>query len=1070
MPMTPKELAELSTLIAAARKKPINYGLCIGKKPDSTILYLHRKKSPEILMRLAKKAGDTAKVAMGTVSVSGKKMIFSVMGDAPSGMDKRVKLFLTANKTPFVVEVLEESGEDGGAASAPVSGEGALAASPAPQPPSAEEIAAYKETYATAKKRLKQLRRLKVNLSALKADLAAAAKLAKDEKISEAMLLLSGMAPKFTAAEQAYCDRMKIQAREKIDLAAAHIGAGLEIPKLEAMFKALEVECANAPIDRKKIRAIVKGISRREKQLRRAGRKFKKEYEAVKAYTKKFCEDVLADIAHDLQPTEKDGFEKDIVAIHKKLDEHSAKLAQKMAVTLFMRIFDVKDLLQEAKDYEIFRRAVEAKLTTLYANRANGIEEDCVRLEAEEIKAEGFEKDRKFYDASLIMKAIDAEIVSLQGLARDYKFYLVSLRQLQAQLTIVKRNPQYEFIVPEFTALIVGLKAAIALADKKELGKATNKIIDLMADAKALEVKASKAAPLTDFENAIDSGDIDDLRQQAKDILSDLQRHPRAKQAPLLLADVAKHVDQLDSIWNQLIESAARDEMKTISSLANETRIKLDAVDVFLKRADTLAVNTTQFGKTHAQALYIRPFLVKIALIVTLAKNSALASEAGIAKDLSEGERLLALAKTTADAEEAYRTHRAITEPSVTALSDAAVVFDGKAKTLADIKTQMDAAEASSKAFKHEGAEKALDTADTLVMTGNIGASAKLGTPPDKADIQKLLDQPDGEKALDGLVALLPDSTQQDVMINVLEVRFGMEVNVYASVSKEDDDKEKKGRSLDVPAPKLLAYYEALKTVPASHTNLNPSLERFDSVEEDKGGFYSSGDKRAVIQLDNLAEKEMGKRIGNPNELDNIDADSVARPAADAGAKEPTLASWVTYHEIGHAVDDRLSFMDGKANNADFGGWIEYGGNIGPIAKAVAAHFEYDPSYVERTMAGGKPKTPKVPSDLRKKEGAKANEIWAKRKKSFKLWRKAVSTKSKPWKKASAVSAHKINDVMYQEAYSGSWVSYIADARKKGVTGYQFRAPGEWFAELYAAYHSKKLNTSHHANTWLAGL
>ena len=44
---------------------------------------------------------------------------------------------------------------------------------------------------------------------------------------------------------------------------------------------------------------------------------------------------------------------------------------------------------------------------------------------------------------------------------------------------------------------------------------------------------------------------------------------------------------------------------------------------------------------------------------------------------------------------------------------------------------------------------------------------------------------------------------------------------------------------------------------------------------------------------------------------------------------------------------------------------------------------------------------------------------------------------------------------IYQEAYKNVWVSYNAGARSRGISGYQFRAPGEWFAELYAAWHIK---------------
>lgn len=49
-----------------------------------------------------------------------------------------------------------------------------------------------------------------------------------------------------------------------------------------------------------------------------------------------------------------------------------------------------------------------------------------------------------------------------------------------------------------------------------------------------------------------------------------------------------------------------------------------------------------------------------------------------------------------------------------------------------------------------------------------------------------------------------------------------------------------------------------------------------------------------------------------------------------------------------------------------------------------------------------------------------------------------------------------------------NWRSYLVDARKNGVSQYQFKAPAEWFAELYAAFHLKKLPDTHPDATWLA--
>jgi len=59
---------------------------------------------------------------------------------------------------------------------------------------------------------------------------------------------------------------------------------------------------------------------------------------------------------------------------------------------------------------------------------------------------------------------------------------------------------------------------------------------------------------------------------------------------------------------------------------------------------------------------------------------------------------------------------------------------------------------------------------------------------------------------------------------------------------------------------------------------------------------------------------------------------------------------------------------------------------------------------------------------------------------------------------------------VYHQAYARDWVSYLYAARSKGLTGYQFRAPGEWFAELYAGYRAGSLGPKHPALEWLKKL
>ncbi|MGZ5217969.1 MAG: hypothetical protein ACXWKD_18150, partial [Caldimonas sp.] len=87
-------------------------------------------------------------------------------------------------------------------------------------------------------------------------------------------------------------------------------------------------------------------------------------------------------------------------------------------------------------------------------------------------------------------------------------------------------------------------------------------------------------------------------------------------------------------------------------------------------------------------------------------------------------------------------------------------------------------------------------------------------------------------------------------------------------------------------------------------------------------------------------------------------------------------------------------------------------------------------------------------------------------------WIKSIREDAGIWWRGGECKRTALGGRVYHEAYAdwGSWVSYNLSARSQGVTGYQFRSPMEWFAELYATFYSQKMNPKHPAAAWLAKL
>lgn len=97
-------------MVAVAKKGPINMAVCLGKKPENTVVVLDKRRKPDALAREAKAAGETTKIAAGIFSVDGKKAKLTCIDKPPSSLGKQLKLFFTAIGQPLTFEVINPDG------------------------------------------------------------------------------------------------------------------------------------------------------------------------------------------------------------------------------------------------------------------------------------------------------------------------------------------------------------------------------------------------------------------------------------------------------------------------------------------------------------------------------------------------------------------------------------------------------------------------------------------------------------------------------------------------------------------------------------------------------------------------------------------------------------------------------------------------------------------------------------------------------------------------------------------------------------------------------------------------
>ena len=343
---------------------------------------------------------------------------------------------------------------------------------------------------------------------------------------------------------------------------------------------------------------------------------------------------------------------------------------------------------------------------------------------------------------------------------------------------------------------------------------------------------------------------------------------------------------------------------------------------------------------------------------------------------------------------------------------------------------------------------------------------------PDVDMLKELVGRTGGGKVLDAIVeARTQGQGISSQLVNVaLEARFGFKAQRFeqrntsgAAAAEEGNTTEKKAAYAD---KSIVQTYKVLAKVPQQHwtAKVNDMIvyDKNDNAKSVGGHFSRVGDKRKIYMYCGQPEDAHKQKFGKGQKV--LPEDEVVEESCQPRNEDPApLFDFTLLHEAAHAEDDARSYMDQNGGKADHGGWQVHKGPDA-FAAEVAKHFGYDEAYILATLQSPSSSPPRFPANL--PQGGHQTQ-WDQAREDALAWCRSVREDAQPWEDPALSRAVAIQGRVYQESAAGKWVSYDLAARARGISSYQFRSPGEWFAELYAAYFSKKLKPNHPSAKWL---
>ncbi|MCB9543885.1 MAG: DUF4157 domain-containing protein [Myxococcales bacterium] len=272
--------------------------------------------------------------------------------------------------------------------------------------------------------------------------------------------------------------------------------------------------------------------------------------------------------------------------------------------------------------------------------------------------------------------------------------------------------------------------------------------------------------------------------------------------------------------------------------------------------------------------------------------------------------------------------------------------------------------------------------------------------------------------------------------------------------------------------PALVRVWTVLERLPPQNVEQNTRLVHMlrDTSGSDGGAYYGYLLNDPNYQSGDVM---MGYTNVNANRTDagfGPGVYSAGGRGAGSAAVPMNVFNATLRHEIGHAVDRQLGIMDTWGSQDVAGNWVKYGsyaemvdaiitagGGLGTTASPRHGYPAADVGVYRQAMIQALTQTQSFTAALQAIKPAAAAPPDAGPVAAVFQTNRWTGGGAGPWYNPGNWKPQ--NDRAFQRAYgdAGSLYSFKDSVRQaRGVTQYQWRAPGEWFAEVYQVYYAEQ--------------